>query len=160
VTRAEYQAVEVVRAILGGRRPRYGQGAVPLVTYTDPGLATVGLTEADARRAHGAVRVLRFPFVENDLASAERLPEGVIKVVATNGGRILGVGIVGRGAAELIAPWALAMANRLPLAAMRHAPVSYPSRSEVSRRLAASAGIPRLTLPWRHRIIAAFRKRG
>ena len=72
------------------------------------------------------MQVLRFPFAGNDLANAERLSAGAIKVVASPNGRIRGVAIVGRNAGELIAPWTLAMANRLPVTALRDLPLPYP----------------------------------
>jgi len=85
------------------------------------------------------------------------LPQGVIKVIATGGGRILGAGIAGRGAGELIGQWSLAMANGLPLAAMRQFAVPYPSRSDLSRRVAGPDG---LTQPLWRRIIAPFTQSG
>jgi pyruvate/2-oxoglutarate dehydrogenase complex dihydrolipoamide dehydrogenase (E3) component len=133
--------------------------AVPAVAFTDPALASVGLSESEARRRHGRVRTLRFPFVENDRAEIERLPAGTIKVVATPRGRILGAAIVGRDAGELIAPWSLAIANRLPLSAMAALVAPSPTRSELSRRVAATSGAG-LTPPWRRRIIELLRKFG
>jgi pyruvate/2-oxoglutarate dehydrogenase complex dihydrolipoamide dehydrogenase (E3) component len=133
--------------------------AVPLAAFTDPALASVGLSEDEARRRHGRVRTLRFPFVENDRARIERLPAGVIKVVASRSGRILGAAIVGRNAGELIAPWSLAIANRLPLSAMADLVAPYPVRSAIARQVAALPEA-RLTRPWRRRIIEFLRKFG
>ena len=65
------------------------------MTYTDPELAQVGLTEAEARRRHKRLRILRWPYHENDRAQTERETRGHIKVVTTPGGRILGASIVG-----------------------------------------------------------------
>ena len=150
------------RACILFRRPfAYDRPAVPIVTNTDPALASVGLDEAAARRRHGDVRVLRYPFAENDRAQAERLPEGVIKVVTTKSGKILGVRVVGHDAAELITPWSQAMqagltdsrngdpADRL----IRPAP-------RFSRRVAAGFRGPGLTSPWRQHIIDLLRKLG
>jgi pyruvate/2-oxoglutarate dehydrogenase complex dihydrolipoamide dehydrogenase (E3) component len=160
VARAEHEAAHVVRAILLRRPFGYDRSAVPILTDTDPALARVGLDEAEARRRHGDVRVLRYPFAENDLAQAERLPQGVIKVVTTKRGRILGAGIVGHGAAELIAPWSQAIATGLTIAAMAALPTAYPARCEVSRRVAATFSGPGLTSPWRRYTIDLFRKFG
>ena len=65
------------------------------MTFTDPELAHVGLTEAQARERHRTIRVLRWPYHENDRAQAERETHGHIKVVTAKNGRILGATIVG-----------------------------------------------------------------
>jgi pyruvate/2-oxoglutarate dehydrogenase complex dihydrolipoamide dehydrogenase (E3) component len=150
----------LVRALVGRMAPRADANLVPVVTFTDPALATVGLSEAEARKRHRNVQVLRAPFVENDLAEAERLPAGMIKVMVAGNGQILGAAIVGRNAGELIAPWSLAIANNLPIAAMGGAAAPYPTRSEISRRVAATFKGPRLTGVWPRRIIGFFRKPG
>lgn len=157
--RAEYQAGRVVKSILYRWPFPDDPGAVPAVAFTDPGLASVGLSESEARRRHGDIRTLRFPFVENDRALIERLPAGAIKVVADRRGRILGAAIVGRDAAELIVPWSLAVANRLPLSAMAALVTPHPTRSGIARRVAAlpEAG---LTPGWQRRIIELLRKFG
>jgi pyruvate/2-oxoglutarate dehydrogenase complex dihydrolipoamide dehydrogenase (E3) component len=160
VNRAEQQADRVLGAILFRLPVRDDPAVVPAVTFTDPALATVGLSEAEATARHGKVRILRMPFVENDLAQAERLPAGMIKVIATARGRILGVSVVGHDAGELIALWSLAMANGLSIDAMRRFPAPYPTRAEISRRVAATFYGPGLTPPWRRRIIEAFRNLG
>ena len=163
--RAEYQARAVVRSILYRLSRREDDTAIPRVAFTDPALAAVGLGEAEARGRHPDARVLRFPFMENDRAHIERQPAGMIKVVATRGGLILGAAIVGRGAGELIAPWSLAVGNRLSLAAMRAFVPPYPTRSAVSARVASLDDAPPPTLRGltpriRRRIIDALRKLG
>ena len=60
--------------------------AIPRVTFTDPELAHVGLTEAQARERHSAIRVLRWPYHENDRAQAERETHGHIKVITDDEG--------------------------------------------------------------------------
>ena len=75
-SRAEYEADYVLRAILY-RLPFHEKAwLVPAVTFTDPALARVGLSEEEARLRQRDIRVLRYPFVENDLAQAERLASG------------------------------------------------------------------------------------
>jgi pyruvate/2-oxoglutarate dehydrogenase complex dihydrolipoamide dehydrogenase (E3) component len=166
VARARQQAAAVIRTIVY-RVPRgEDAGAAPAVVFTDPAIATVGLGEAEARARHGAgVRVLRLPFIENDRAQIERQPSGFIKVVVGTGGRVLGAGIVGTGAAEMIALWSLAVANRLPLSAIAELPVPYPTRSAIARRVASllveekvEAG--GLIGGWRTRILDLMRKLG
>jgi pyruvate/2-oxoglutarate dehydrogenase complex dihydrolipoamide dehydrogenase (E3) component len=134
--RAEHHAAHVLRAIAGRRPGGDVEAGIPFVVYTDPELARVGIGEAEARERHKLVRVLRVPFAENDLAQAERTTAGMIKVIATDRGRILGVGVTGRGAGEIIALWSLAMANGLGIEAMKSFPLPYPSRADISRRVA------------------------
>jgi pyruvate/2-oxoglutarate dehydrogenase complex dihydrolipoamide dehydrogenase (E3) component len=160
VGRAEDQAARVVRSIVFRRPVADDPSATPAATFTDPALASVGLSEAEARARHKDIRVLRFPFVDNDRAAIERLPAGTIKVLTTASGQILGAAIVGRGAAELIAPWSLAIANRLPISALADLAMPYPTRSGTARRVAAGLPQPGLTPPWRRRIIELLRRLG
>jgi pyruvate/2-oxoglutarate dehydrogenase complex dihydrolipoamide dehydrogenase (E3) component len=117
---------------------------VPWVTYTEPELAQVGLTEAEARERGHAVNILRWPFAENDRAQAERLTEGFVKAVVDRRGHILGCGIVGPHAGELIQPWVLAMQNGLKIGAMAGFVAPYPTLGEVSKRAAGAYFAPRL----------------
>jgi pyruvate/2-oxoglutarate dehydrogenase complex dihydrolipoamide dehydrogenase (E3) component len=160
VARAEYEADYVARAILY-RLPFHERSwLVPAATFTDPMLARVGLSETEARERHRDVRVLRFPFVENDLAQAERLVDGVIKVIVSRRGRVLGAAVVGHAAGELIALWSLALARRLDVATLLRFVPPYPSRAEIARRAALTFHGPGLTPPWRRRIIEFLRKFG
>lgn len=118
--------------------------AVPWVTYTEPELAHVGLTEAMARAAGHAVNILRWDLHENDRAQTERATEGVCKAVVTPKGRILGASIVGPHAGELIQPWVLAIAQDLKVSALATFIAPYPTFGEVSRRAAGSFYAPKL----------------
>ena len=100
---------------------------MPRATYTDPELAHVGLSEAEARRRHGRIHVLRWPFAENDRAQAERRTEGLIKIVTDRKGRILGASILGAGAGEMINMWSLAR-QQGPDRRRRHGVTSRPIR--------------------------------
>src|SRR5262249_3353385 len=84
-----YQAGIVIRNALFRLPARMDLSALPWVTYTDPELAHVGLSEAAALQ-QGAIRLLRWPLAENDRAQTEHLARGSIKIVTTPGGRILG----------------------------------------------------------------------
>ena len=118
--------------------------AVPWVTFTDPELAQVGLTESMAREAGLTFKVLRWPFAENDRAQAEHETEGLAKLIVGKGGKILGAGIVGPAAGELIHPWVLAMANKLKIGAMAQYIAPYPTLGEVSKRAAGAYYTPKL----------------
>jgi pyruvate/2-oxoglutarate dehydrogenase complex dihydrolipoamide dehydrogenase (E3) component len=113
--------------------------ALPWATYTDPELAQVGLSEAQARERHGdGVRVVRWPLHDNDRAQAERDTAGLAKVVADRRGRVLGAGIVAPHAGELIHIWCLAMAKGLKLGTVAQMIVPYPTLGEASKRAAGS----------------------
>ncbi|HET8728245.1 MAG TPA: FAD-dependent oxidoreductase, partial [Alphaproteobacteria bacterium] len=78
---AGYHAGIVLRNALFRLPAKVRTGAVPWVTFADPELAQVGLTEAQARERPGDIRILRWGFQENDRAQAERETRGMIKAV-------------------------------------------------------------------------------
>jgi len=135
---AAYQAGIVIRNILFKLPARVDYSAVPWVTYTDPELAHVGMSAADAKAKGVDIRVLTWPFSENDRAQAERRTEGFIKVITTPKGRILGASIVGLHAGELIQPWVLAISRKLKISAMAGMIAPYPTLAEISKRVAGS----------------------
>ena len=141
---ASYQARIVITNALFRLPARVRYNAVPWVTYTDPELAHVGLSEAEARARGDEVRILRFPFDQNDRAIAEGATTGLVKVVASRRGRVLGASIVGAHAGELILPWVLAVKYRLGVGKLAQAIVPYPTLSEVSARAAGSFHAPAL----------------
>jgi pyruvate/2-oxoglutarate dehydrogenase complex dihydrolipoamide dehydrogenase (E3) component len=157
---AGYEAGLVVRSILfrfGGKtRPEI----LPWVTFTDPELAHVGLTEKQARAKYKDVQVLRWPLAENDRAQTEHATRGLVKVLATKRGRILGVDILGRDAGELIAPWVLAVSGGLTVKSLVSSVFPYPTVSESARRAAITFYTPKLSSPLVKRLIRLLRKFG
>ncbi len=133
---ANYHAGIVVRRALFRLPARVNEAIVPWVTYTDPELAHVGLSEEQAAKGGAAVNVLRWPYHENDRAQAERATEGHIKVVTDKKGRILGATIAGANAGELIQMWSLAVSQGLKIKAMTEWISPYPTLSEISKRAA------------------------
>ena len=150
---AAYQASVVLRNALFPFAARARHRNIPWVTYTDPELAHVGLHEGllDGRRR--GLRVLRWPFAENDRAAADRDTDGLVKVVTGRRGRILGATIVGPHAGELIAPWVLALENNLGIGALARAVAPYPTYGEVSKRAAGSYYTPSLFGPRMRKIV-------
>jgi pyruvate/2-oxoglutarate dehydrogenase complex dihydrolipoamide dehydrogenase (E3) component len=142
---AGYQAGLAVRSILFRLPVTNETRIIPWVTYTDPELAHVGLTEAQAKEQAPGHTVLRWHFEDNDRAQAERRTSGMIKAVVSARGDILGCSIVGPNAGELIQPWALAMSSKLKIKAMIDMVAAYPTLTEVSKRAATSyyAGLPK-----------------
>ncbi|WP_371157210.1 NAD(P)/FAD-dependent oxidoreductase [Jannaschia sp. 2305UL9-9] len=141
---AGYHGATVIRPILFGLPTKARTDHIPWATYTDPELAQVGLTEAQARKQHGTnLEVLRFPYHDNDRAIAEGKTEGLIKVMVVKG-RPVGASIVGAQAGELIGLWALVIANKLKIGAVAAMVAPYPTLGEISKRAAGQYYVPRL----------------
>lgn len=153
---AAYHAGIVIRNALFHLPAKVKTEAVPWVTYTDPELAHVGETEAHAREKHGTVKVLTWPFAENDRAQTERETEGLIKVVVGSRGKILGATIVGPRAGEVITAWVLAIGEGLKIGSIANMIVPYPTRNEVSKRAAGGYYTERLFSPRTRKIVSAL----
>ena len=154
---ANYYAGLVIRNALFRLPVRVNNDAVPWVTYTEPELAQTGLTEAKARERKMKIRILRWPYHDNDRAQAERETRGHIKVITDNKGKIVGATIVGIEAGELITMWTLAIAQGLNIRSLTGIVVPYPTLSEIGKRAAIDFFTPSLTSPWVRRIIAWMR---
>ncbi|WP_127595344.1 dihydrolipoyl dehydrogenase family protein [Nitratireductor alexandrii] len=154
---AGYHAGLVVRALLFRLPARENRAILPRVTYADPELAQVGMTEAEALKARGGVRILRWPYAENDRAQAERQTAGFIKLMADRRGRLLGVTIVGANAGEMINLWALVLSKKLRLRDVAAYVPPYPTMSEIGKRAAITyfSGVARK--PVVRRLIAFLR---
>jgi dihydrolipoamide dehydrogenase len=100
----------VAANVMAGIKDRYDVTAMPAATFTDPEIGTVGLSEADAKKKGYEVKTAKFPFGALGRAIAGRETDGLIKmVVDAKDDRVLGVGIVGANASDLIAEAALAI---------------------------------------------------
>ena len=141
---AGYHAGVIIRSMLFGLPSKQRTDHIPWATYTAPELAQIGLTEAEARKAHGdKLEVARFDFAGNDRAIATQQTKGLIKVMIVKG-RPVGVSIVGPGAGEMITLWALAIANRLKMGQIAGMVAPYPTMAEISKRAAGAYFSPRL----------------
>jgi pyruvate/2-oxoglutarate dehydrogenase complex dihydrolipoamide dehydrogenase (E3) component len=141
---ALYHAGIVIRNALFWLPAKVDTRAMPWVTYTEPELAQVGLTEAMAEEQGLEVQVLSWPFAENDRAQTERATEGFVKVLLDRRGRIRGATIVGERAGELIQPWVLAIAEGLKIGSLAQFIAPYPTFGEASKRAAGSYYAPKL----------------
>ena len=157
---ANYHAGIVIRNALFRLPVKADSSNIPWVTYTEPELAHVGMTEEQAREKHKNIRVLRWPYAENDRAQAEHATQGMIKVVTAKRGRILGATIVGEHAGELIQLWVMAMSKKMKIGAITSIVFAYPTLSEISKRAAYQYYAPSLTNPMIRRIIGWLRKLG
>jgi dihydrolipoamide dehydrogenase len=107
---ATMEGMVAVAHMAGKRVKPVNRNRIPGCTYTEPGIGSVGLTEAQARAAGYAVKVGKFPFAANSKASILGAHEGFVKVVSEEKyGEILGVHIIGPEAYELIAEAVAAM---------------------------------------------------
>ncbi len=134
---ANYHAGIVLKRICFKLPAKAGTDQIPWVTYTDPELANVGLTEDEARKKLTNINVYRWPYHENDRAQAERVTEGFVKVVTDKRDRIVGAAIVGEHAGELIQMWSLALSKSMKITDMAQWISPYPTLSEVNKRAAA-----------------------
>lgn len=133
---ARQQGEQIAASVLFYMPVRQDAAAVPHVTYTDPEIAEIGLTEAEARaKVKSGVVVTRWSFAENDRAKADRNTFGTAKLITDKSGKILGAGIVGNGAGELIALFSLALSKKLTARDLMSFVAPYPTYAEIARRL-------------------------
>jgi dihydrolipoamide dehydrogenase len=101
---------KVAVEVIAGEAAAFDPRAIPAVVFTDPEIAWAGLTETDAKKQNREVKVSRFPWAASGRALSLGRPEGLTKVIVDpETERILGVGIVGAGAGEMIAEGVLAI---------------------------------------------------
>jgi pyruvate/2-oxoglutarate dehydrogenase complex dihydrolipoamide dehydrogenase (E3) component len=133
--------------------------ALPRVTYTDPELAQIGLTEAEAReQGHDDLRIHRWPLAENDRAIAEGRPEGMVKLVVSARGRLLGAGILAPRAGEMAGAYGLMIGRKLPLSALASLVLPYPTLAEAGKRAAGDFYAPKLLSPGVKRLIGLLKR--
>ena len=142
---AGYHAGVIIRSMLFGLPSKQRTDHIPWVTYTDPELAQIGPTEAEAIKTHGkdAVTTVRFNYSGNDRAIATGKTAGFIKVMVVKN-RPIGATIVGENAGDLIGVWALAIANRMKMGAVAAMVAPYPTLGEVNKRAAGAYFTPKL----------------
>jgi pyruvate/2-oxoglutarate dehydrogenase complex dihydrolipoamide dehydrogenase (E3) component len=157
---ASLQAQLVIRNALFRLPSRFDPATLPRVTFTDPEIAAVGLSEEEARAKHGPIRIARFPLGETDRARAEGEPEGLVKLVASTNGRFLGAAICGKGAGEMIPLWTLALKEKMKLSKIAGLVMPYPTLSEASRRAALEFYAPWTRRPFVRRILGFLRRFG
>ena len=140
---AGYHGGIFIRNALFGIPAKADYSALPWVTYLDPEVAHVGLTEAEARKTHRNVSIISQSFEEIDRAQAEKRTEGFIKLVL-DGSRVLGVTIVAPHAGEMISLWGLVISGKVPLSAVASMIAPYPTLAEISKRAAGAYYKPKV----------------
>ena len=116
---------------------RWSRQVVPWVTYTDPEIARVGLSEAQAAAQGIAVRAQRVPFTDVDRAMTDGETEGFVKILTrSRGNRIAGATIVGRHSGETISQITTAMVHGIGLKRLSEVIHPYPTQAEAIRKAA------------------------
>lgn len=135
---AEYQAgIALSNALFPLIKRKADYRVLPWVTYVDPELARVGLTEDEAAAQYGkkGIRVLRFNFKEVDRAVIDGEGLGLIKIICDKRLRILGAHILSARAGELIHECALAMKTNIPVTEISRMMHAYPTLSQGVKRV-------------------------
>ncbi len=130
---------------------------IPWATFTEPEIGRVGLTENEAKKKHGKVKVIKVQFEENDRAHAEGEIEGFAKVIL-NGKRIVGAQIVGARAGELIHEFVLAMRLGLSLDDLNKAIHVYPTLSKITQAVGTEKTLESLQSPFVQKWFARYLK--
>jgi pyruvate/2-oxoglutarate dehydrogenase complex dihydrolipoamide dehydrogenase (E3) component len=157
---AEHHASAVVKNALFRVPARARHATMPWVTFTDPEVAHVGLTEETARARYGRLTILRWPYSENVRAQVERQTGGFLKVIASRRGEILGAGIAGAQAGELIQMWSLAMQRGIPLSSMSDIVSPFQTLAEMNKKAAENYFAPRAESALLRRIAGLLAKFG
>jgi dihydrolipoamide dehydrogenase len=141
---ASHQGLVAVAAISGNREATMSYRSVPAVTFCEPEIASVGMTEAAARADGHELVIGRFPFAASGRAQSYGATEGMVKVVAERQfGEILGMHIIGPGAAELIPEGVLAIELESTLDSLSGAIHAHPTLAEATMEASMVAlGLP------------------
>jgi dihydrolipoamide dehydrogenase len=138
--KASAEGVAAAEAIAGRPGPGVDARRIPSCTYCHPQVASLGLTEAQARAEGRPVRVGRYPFTANGKAQALGEAEGLVKVVADGDtGEILGVHILGAEATELIAEFGLGKTLEATVEEVGHTIHAHPTMAEAAMEAALDA---------------------
>ena len=130
---------KVAAEVIAGRPAAFDNVVVPAVVFTDPEVAWCGLSEADAAREGRAVKVAKREWASSGRALTLGRSDGLTKIVADpDTGRVLGVGIVGPGAGELIAEGALAVETAMTVEDLAVTIHTHPTLSETLMEAAES----------------------
>ena len=136
--RARVVGARIAAAVTGAQPPfEVPDAPVPQVVFTDPQVASIGETEAQARERGAAVVTAQVPFgaAAGTALLRDAVPGRAQIVVDRATGLLLGAAFVGPEAAELVHAATVAITGRVPVAVLRHAVASYPTASELWLRL-------------------------
>lgn len=159
---AEYHAgIALGNALFPFVKRKVDYRAVPWVTFSDPELARVGLTEAEAReKFKDRVKVYRHYFKDVDRAVIEGEANGMIKLVCSKDAALLGAHILGPNAGELLPEYVLAIREGLPVTKVSRAMHAYPTEAMALKRAADGYYREKLFTGWVQRLAGRLIRRG
>ncbi len=129
--KAAHDGKAVIEHICDGKIPPTEKRLIPAVIFTDPEIATVGLTETQAKAMNKQIVVAKFPWAASGKALTQNRPDGATKfIIDPDSEKILGVSIVGVGAGDLIMEGALAIHAGCTIAEMKNLIHPHPTLSE------------------------------
>jgi pyruvate/2-oxoglutarate dehydrogenase complex dihydrolipoamide dehydrogenase (E3) component len=138
----------LLRNMLFRGHEKRAPGGVARIALTQPEFAAIGLSEQQARAQGRRIEVLRWPFSETARAIAEGHTAGMVKLILDRKGLIVGAGMAGPQASELLAPFALALRRGLPAAAFAGAFTGAPTHAAAGTSAAALHLLQRARSPW------------
>jgi pyruvate/2-oxoglutarate dehydrogenase complex dihydrolipoamide dehydrogenase (E3) component len=135
---AAYEAVKLVRNMLFPGKSPVDYTDIPWTLYTDPEVAHIGMTEAEARAKHGdAVRVYQVPMADVDRAVVDRTPHGLLKIICDAKGNILGGHALCANASTVIEELVLARRKKMKIGDLAQRISSYPSLADGIQKAAS-----------------------
>ena len=155
---AEQQAGVVIANLVFKLPKRISQQAIPLVVYTDPECAQIGLAESEIKNIK-EYNIVRFDMSGLDRAIAENKTAGFAKLIIRKG-KLLGVHMVGPHAGDVIHEFSLAMHEKIKLSRITALVHAYPSYAQISKRVVGAYYSPtlyssktRTVVKWLHRLL-------
>ncbi|MBS1124561.1 MAG: Dihydrolipoamide dehydrogenase [Deltaproteobacteria bacterium] len=132
---------EVVAEVIAGHKAAFDVRTIPAVVFTDPEIASTGLTEDEAKaKGHTKLKIGKFPFAALGRALSVNDSEGFVKVIANaDTGELLGVHVVGNGASDMIAEPTLAIEMGAVADDLRLTVHAHPTMPEAMMEAAAAA---------------------
>jgi len=128
---AEYEGGIAANNATADQPKKVDYRVIPRATFTDPELASVGMTEREAREQHDNLAVSQFPFKNLDKALIMGETDGMVKIIAEkDAGQILGAHILGPDAGDVIHELVVAMHERVPVRALARTVHAYPTLPE------------------------------
>ncbi len=149
---AGYQAGIILRNAIFRLPAKVDYTVVPWVTFTDPEVARVGMTEDEAREKSGDISVYTFPFEDNDRANTEEERNGFAKIICDRKGMIQGAHIIGPHAGEYLHELVLAMKHDISINSIVNTIHVYPTLAEILKQVSSQRLKGSLT-PFKKRVI-------